>query len=44
MILGGHDIQNVLESNTYTNLQAELKFTNWKQNEQRQGQKAKRFY
>jgi len=31
-------------SNTYKNLQAELKFTNWKRNEQRTGQKTKRFY
>ena len=43
MVLGGQNIKNVLESNTYKNLQAELKFTNWKRNEQRTGQKTKRF-
>ena len=44
MVLGGQNIKTILESNTYKNLQAELKFTNWKRNEQRTGQKTKRFY
>jgi len=44
MVLGGQNIKIILESNTYKNLQAELKFTNWKRNEQRTGQKTKRFY
>ena len=44
MVLGGQNIKIILESNTYKNLQAELKFTNWKKNEQRTGQKTKRFY
>ena len=44
MVLGGQNVQSVLESSTYKNLQAELKFTNWKKNEQRTGQKTKRFY
>jgi hypothetical protein len=30
MVLGGHDIMNVLESNTYSGLKAKIKFNNWK--------------
>lgn len=30
MILAGHDVQSVVESNTYQGLEAKLKFTNWK--------------
>jgi len=30
MILGGHKIMSVLESNTYSGLQAKVKFNNWK--------------
>ena len=30
MILGGHDVKNVLESNTFSGLQAKLKFNTWK--------------
>ena len=44
MVLGGQNVQFVLESSTYKKLQAELKFTNWKKNEQSTGQKKKRFY
>jgi hypothetical protein len=28
--LGGHKIMSVLESNTYSGLQAKVKFNNWK--------------
>ena len=30
MILSGHDVQKVIESNTYDGLEAKLKFTTWK--------------
>ena len=30
MILSGHDIMSVLESNIYSNLEAKIKFNNWK--------------
>ena len=30
MVLCGHDIMNVLESNTYSGLKAKIKFNNWK--------------
>jgi transcription elongation factor Elf1 len=35
MILSGLDVQSVIESNTYSGLEAKLKFTNWKKYEQR---------
>jgi hypothetical protein len=31
MILAGHDVQSMVESNTYQGLEANLKFTQWKQ-------------
>ena len=30
MVLGGHNVMSVLESNTYSGLQAKVKFNNWK--------------
>ena len=30
MILAGHDVQSIVESNTYSGLEANLKFTTWK--------------
>ena len=30
MVLGGHNVTNVLESNTYSGLKAKIKFNNWK--------------
>ena len=30
MVLGGHNVMNVLESNTYSGLKAKIKFNNWK--------------
>ena len=30
MILGGHDIKDIVESNTFQGLEAKLNFTNWK--------------
>jgi hypothetical protein len=30
MILSGHNVQKMVELNTYSGLQAKLKFTNWK--------------
>jgi len=30
MILAGHDIMSILESNIYSNLEAKIKFNNWK--------------
>ena len=30
MVLSGHDVQKVIESNVYQGLQANLKFTTWK--------------
>ena len=30
MVLCGHDVMNVLESNTYSGLKAKIKFNNWK--------------
>jgi transcription elongation factor Elf1 len=30
MLLAGHDVQNLVESNTYSGLEAKLKFTTWK--------------
>jgi hypothetical protein len=30
MILSGLDVQNVIESNVYSGLEAKLKFTTWK--------------
>ena len=44
MVLAGHNVQNIVESNTYKGLQAELKFNLWKKNDQQHyGTKAKRF-
>ena len=30
MILSGHNVQSIIESNTYSGLEAKLKFTTWK--------------
>jgi len=30
MVLAGHDVQSIVESNTYEGLEANLQFTNWK--------------
>ena len=30
MVLAGHDVQSIVESNTYDGLEANLKFTTWK--------------
>ena len=30
MVLGGHNVQSVLECNTYSGLEAKLNFNNWK--------------
>jgi len=30
MVLAGHDVQNIVESNTYSGLEAKLKFNDWK--------------
>ena len=30
MVLGGHDVQKLVESNTYHGLQAKLKLSQWK--------------
>ena len=30
MVLGGHDVKSVLESNTFSGLKAKLKFNSWK--------------
>ena len=30
MVMSGLDVQNLVESNIYSGLQAKLKFTNWK--------------
>jgi len=30
MVLSGHDVQSVIKSNTYSGLEAKLKFSNWK--------------
>jgi transcription elongation factor Elf1 len=30
LVLSGHNVQNLVESNTYFGLEAQLKFTNWK--------------
>ena len=30
MVLAGHDIMSILESNIYSNLKAKIKFNNWK--------------
>ena len=30
MVLGGHNVMSVLESNTYSGLKAKVKFNNWK--------------
>ena len=30
MILAGHDVQSIVESNTYSGLEANLQFTTWK--------------
>ena len=30
MVLAGHDVQSIVESNTYEGLEANLKFTTWK--------------
>ena len=30
MVLAGHHVQDLVESNTYSGLQAKLKFNNWK--------------
>ena len=44
MILAGHKVQDVVESNTYKGLQAELKFNLWKKNDQQHfSTKAKRY-
>lgn len=45
MVLSGHNVQDMIKLNTYSGLEAKLKFTNWKKNEQRNNsQKARRFY
>jgi|AACY02.2.fsa_nt_gi transcription elongation factor Elf1 len=44
MILAGHNVQDIVESNTYKGLQAELKFNLWKKNDQQHySSKAKRY-
>ena len=30
MVLAGHDVQSVVESNVYSGLQAQLQFNTWK--------------
>ena len=30
MVMGGHDVMSMLESNTYSGLEANLKFNTWK--------------
>jgi len=30
MVLAGHDVQSIVESNTYEGLEANLQFTTWK--------------
>ena len=30
MVLAGHDVQSLIELNTYSGLEAKLKFTTWK--------------
>ena len=30
MVLAGHDIMSILKSNIYSNLEAKIKFNNWK--------------
>ena len=30
MVLAGHDVQTIVESNTYSGLEAKLKFNDWK--------------
>ena len=30
MVLSGHNVPNIVESNTYSGLEAKLKFTTWK--------------
>ena len=30
MVLAGHDVQSIVESNIYNGLEAKLQFTNWK--------------
>jgi len=35
MVLSGLDVQSVIECNTYSGLEAKLKFTTWKKYEQR---------
>ena len=30
MVLSGHDIMTILKSNIYSNLEAKIKFNNWK--------------
>jgi len=30
MVLSGHDVQSIVESNTYKGLEAQLKFNDWK--------------
>ena len=30
MVLAGHDVQSIVESNVYEGLEANLKFTTWK--------------
>jgi hypothetical protein len=35
MVLSGLNVQSVVESNTYSGLEAKLKFTTWKKYEQR---------
>ena len=30
MVLSGHDVQSIVESNTYSGLEANLQFTTWK--------------
>ena len=41
MILAGHNVQSIVDSNVYKGLEAELKFNTWKKNDL--GQKTKRF-
>lgn len=41
MVLAGHNVQSIVDSNVYKGLEAELKFNTWKKNDL--GQKTKRF-
>ena len=30
MVMAGHDVNSLVESNTYQNIEAQIKFTEWK--------------